>query len=244
MHRLVDEFRTDQFDSAHPALQAAFAHFAFVAVHPFSDGNGRVARALASVFTYRAASIPLMILSSDRSEYFEVLKEADGGQYQPFVDFVVRRCLDAMQLVNECALAADSPGMDQQLSNLNQAYTTGSGFSQEEIDGAGVALIKLAGEAFSKLIGIKKPELGKIELQSHPVYTGTQPREEGFRRPEAAEEVQIAGSSPVPLSAAATRIFDVLVPVDCGSDDDLRVVELVSYVVVHDLASAQREAFA
>jgi Fic family protein len=80
MHRLVDEFRTDQFDSAHPALQAAFAHFAFVAVHPFSDGNGRVARALASVFTYRAASIPLMILSSDRSEYFEVLKEVAPGK--------------------------------------------------------------------------------------------------------------------------------------------------------------------
>lgn len=30
------------FVKAHPVLQAAWAHFAFVAVHPFADGNGRV----------------------------------------------------------------------------------------------------------------------------------------------------------------------------------------------------------
>ncbi len=39
------------------------ALWAWSLFHPFADGNGRVARALASVFTYRAISMPIMILS-------------------------------------------------------------------------------------------------------------------------------------------------------------------------------------
>jgi Fic family protein len=38
---------------AHPAIAAAWIHVAIAAVHPFRDGNGRVARALASLAMYR-----------------------------------------------------------------------------------------------------------------------------------------------------------------------------------------------
>ncbi|MFZ5470108.1 MAG: Fic family protein [Myxococcota bacterium] len=37
----------------HPALAAAWIHIAVAAIHPFSDGNGRVARILASLAMYR-----------------------------------------------------------------------------------------------------------------------------------------------------------------------------------------------
>ncbi|MBI3648097.1 MAG: Fic family protein [Actinobacteria bacterium] len=53
MTRLVQELRSPAFTAAHPVLQAAYAHYFLVAVHPFADGNGRVARAMASVYTYR-----------------------------------------------------------------------------------------------------------------------------------------------------------------------------------------------
>ena len=45
MARLVAELRSDAFLTAHPVLQAAYAHYGLVAIHPFADGNGRVARA-------------------------------------------------------------------------------------------------------------------------------------------------------------------------------------------------------
>jgi len=56
MQRLCTELRRPEFEAAHPVWQASYAHYAFVSVHPFADGNGRVARALASVYTYRALS--------------------------------------------------------------------------------------------------------------------------------------------------------------------------------------------
>ena len=54
MARLVAELRSGAFLAAHPVVQAAYVHYGIVAIHAFADGNGRVARALASAFTYRA----------------------------------------------------------------------------------------------------------------------------------------------------------------------------------------------
>jgi Fic family protein len=87
MHRLVNELRTADFLVAHPVLQSSYAHYAFVSIHPFADGNGRVARAVASVFLYRARSIPLLMLVEHRPEYFTTLQAADRRAFQPFVDF-------------------------------------------------------------------------------------------------------------------------------------------------------------
>jgi Fic family protein len=46
----TERVRTEQ---AHPAVAAAWIHVAIAAIHPFSDGNGRTARILASLAMYR-----------------------------------------------------------------------------------------------------------------------------------------------------------------------------------------------
>jgi Fic family protein len=101
MHRLVKELQSETFLNTHPVLQASYAHYAFVLIHPFSDGNGRVARALASIYTYRDQSIPILILNEKREEYLNALAEADNGDFQPFVDFISERTLDSIQLFSE-----------------------------------------------------------------------------------------------------------------------------------------------
>lgn len=54
------------FASSHPVVQAAYVHHALAAVHPFAEGNGRVARALASVFLYRGVDVPLVVFSDQQ----------------------------------------------------------------------------------------------------------------------------------------------------------------------------------
>jgi Fic family protein len=73
MQRLVSEMRSDSFSSAHPVVQASYVHYGLVVIHPFADGNGRVARALASAFTYRAMSMPIVILSEHKTSYLDAL---------------------------------------------------------------------------------------------------------------------------------------------------------------------------
>ncbi|HKI00631.1 MAG TPA: Fic family protein [Thermoanaerobaculia bacterium] len=101
MHRLIDQIRTPEFEAAHPVLQASYCHYAFVVIHPFADGNGRVARALASTFFYRAQSIPLVIFSNQRLAYLEALQAADLGDSRAVISFFRDRGIDTMQFVVE-----------------------------------------------------------------------------------------------------------------------------------------------
>ncbi|MCU1398674.1 MAG: hypothetical protein JWN62_1783 [Acidimicrobiales bacterium] len=96
MHRLVAESRLAEFESAHPAVQAAYVHHALACVHPFADGNGRVARLLASIYLLRAASVPLVIYEDQKASYLTALRAADTDDDGAFVRFVVDRAIDAM----------------------------------------------------------------------------------------------------------------------------------------------------
>ena len=127
MERFISELEKPEFRAASPIIQASFVHYAFVAIHPFADGNGRVARALASVFTYRFASVPLLILNDERDRYFESLASADQGQSQAFVDFMGKAAKDAVELAwdnLETALAPQPEQIIDRFDELNRVDPT------------------------------------------------------------------------------------------------------------------------
>jgi Fic family protein len=127
MERFISELEKPNFRAANPIIQASFVHYAFVAIHPFADGNGRVARALASVFTYRFASVPLLILHDQRDRYFEALASADRGDAQAFVDFMGRAAKDAVELAwdnLETALAPQPEQIIDRFDELNRVDPT------------------------------------------------------------------------------------------------------------------------
>jgi fido (protein-threonine AMPylation protein) len=69
-----------------PEVAAAWIHYAYISIHPFEDGNGRIARLLASLVFVKANLVPLWIDGSDINAYFNALKLADQGNLQPLVD--------------------------------------------------------------------------------------------------------------------------------------------------------------
>ena len=101
MARLVDELQSVDFLAAHPVVQAAYAHYAYVRIHPFTDGNGRVARALASVYLYRNPGVPLVIFADQRDIYIDALEEADAGHASAFVQFIAQRVIDTVNMVTD-----------------------------------------------------------------------------------------------------------------------------------------------
>ena len=66
---LIDGFMTDfitWFEACttiDPILKAGIAHFWFITIHPFEDGNGRIARAIADMSLARADAIPFRFYS-------------------------------------------------------------------------------------------------------------------------------------------------------------------------------------
>ena len=69
-----------------PVLKAALAHFWFVTIHPFEDGNGRIARAIADMALARAdgSKDRFYSMSSqievERKEYYRQLEVAQRGE--------------------------------------------------------------------------------------------------------------------------------------------------------------------
>jgi Fic family protein len=73
-------------DTAHdPVIKAALAHLWFVTIHPFEDGNGRMARAIADMALSRSEQSPLRFYSMsarirlERSAYYDVLESTQKG---------------------------------------------------------------------------------------------------------------------------------------------------------------------
>ena len=69
-----------------PALvKAGLAHLWFVTVHPFDDGNGRMARAVGDLFLARADSSPQRFYSlsaqiqRERKDYYDILERTQKG---------------------------------------------------------------------------------------------------------------------------------------------------------------------
>ncbi|MBT3175363.1 MAG: Fic family protein [Desulfobacula sp.] len=72
----------DQLDGI---IRAGLAHIWFVTIHPFDDGNGRIARTLTDMLLARDENNPKRFYSlssqimAERNEYYEILKAAQAG---------------------------------------------------------------------------------------------------------------------------------------------------------------------
>ncbi len=137
MRRLVAELRTPDFEQAHPVLQAAYAHYALVVVHPFADLNGRAARALASTFLLQAQQVPLVIYADQRNEYLDTLGAADRCNYQLFVAFMFHCAIQAARLISSYLV----PPIGQQTVKLEEALTLLAEPSEQELWSLGGELL-------------------------------------------------------------------------------------------------------
>ena len=156
VRRLLEQTRTPGFEAAHPSLQAAYAHYAFVVIHPFADGNGRVARAIASNFLIKSCGVPLVIWSDQDDEYLDALRMADHGDYQAFVDFIFDRALDTIGDV----AGRMGPTLDKAVAGLRSLFQTQGGLSHSELEQVGVGIIGI-------LMNIVKDRIGSLSLPKH-----------------------------------------------------------------------------
>lgn len=83
MRRFIDWFNGDQ--RLDPVLKAAIGHLWFVTIHPFDDGNGRIARALTDLLLARAEGKAQRLYSmsaqimTERVQYYRILEQVQRG---------------------------------------------------------------------------------------------------------------------------------------------------------------------
>jgi len=82
----------------HPAKISADTHYKLVSIHPFVDGNGRVARLLMSLLLMQKGYPPALIRKEDRRRYINSIEKAQlGGKLNDYYELIleaVERSLD------------------------------------------------------------------------------------------------------------------------------------------------------
>lgn len=83
MKAFIDWFNGTQ--DADPVIKAAIAHLWFVTIHPFEDGNGRIARAIADMALARSENSSQRFYSmsaqirQERNSYYDILEATQKG---------------------------------------------------------------------------------------------------------------------------------------------------------------------
>ncbi|UOK41424.1 MULTISPECIES: Fic family protein [Flavobacterium] len=107
MQQFLGWMETDQ--GIDPVIKAAIAHLWFVTIHPFDDGNGRIARAIADLQLARADQSPQRFYSmsaqiqAERNKYYDILENTQKGDLDitPWLEWFLDCLMHAMAQTDE-----------------------------------------------------------------------------------------------------------------------------------------------
>jgi hypothetical protein len=102
----LDEYKDDD-----PIIVATWLHHRFTQIHPYQDGNGRVARAITTLVLLKARLLPLVIDRDLRAEYIKALELADQGDLSTLASIFAR--LERTAIMQALSVDADAE-MSQQ----------------------------------------------------------------------------------------------------------------------------------
>lgn len=94
------------YDDEDPVIVAAWLHHRFTQIHPYQDGNGRVARVLTTLILLRAQLLPLVIDRDLRIEYIGDLEQADRGDLSGLASLFAR--LERGAILQALSIDADA----------------------------------------------------------------------------------------------------------------------------------------
>ncbi len=171
--------------------------------------------------------MPIVILSEHKEAYLNAFEGADRGEYQWFVDFMLERSLDTIQLVGESMLGALSPTPDEGAAAINGLYVTKGGYSQDQVDNAGKLLLRSIQDEFKKAIA---RNVGvNLKGNSTPIMGLHSGPDSAHRLPVDGERgLNVEFESRVPAQAKVYRQFVIWLPTDADCDDDIQFILYLS----------------
>jgi Fic family protein len=161
MGRLVawvqQELRTP---TMHPSAFAAKLHLDFLQIHPFDDGNGRMARILMNLILMKLGYTPAIIKTETReTRYLPALRAAQNGEGTgQFEAIVAEEVLEALQLLLRAAKGEaleDLADIDRELALLNRQLKAKVGIEK--------------GKKYTDFNGVLMPGLQKLARALLPV---------------------------------------------------------------------------
>ena len=99
MSDLIDWYRDREASGKHPVIIAAAFHYRFVRIHPFDDGNGRMARLLMNLILTKHGYTVSIVQTDERERYLHALELADENEdLSQFIDYIASCCIYPMNV--------------------------------------------------------------------------------------------------------------------------------------------------
>jgi Fic family protein len=185
-------------DKVPAEVEAAWLHHVFTQIHPFQDGNGRIARLLATYVLLGNDYFPLTLVDTrDRVAYLDALEDADRGNLIPLIDLFVR--VQRRTFVRVLGIAGNlrqQSGIDQVISSARTAIEKRREVQRPELEQARRTAAQLHGNTVQLLSDVAaklSSEIGSISdfefIVDSEAYDG--PRSHYFRTQviEVAEQL-------------------------------------------------------
>lgn len=88
----------EKSEELHPVHLAAEFHYKFACIHPFDDGNGRVARLIMNYILLKHDYPMVIIKSEDKESYLTALQKADTGNVLAIIEYIEEQAIDSLKL--------------------------------------------------------------------------------------------------------------------------------------------------
>jgi Fic family protein len=108
MHDLLEWLRQAEAENkTHPLITACLFHYRFVRIHPFDDGNGRMARILMNFILMMHGYPPVIVPTTEKTAYLRALELADQEDIDRFVIYIGEKLIASQVLVLKAARGED-----------------------------------------------------------------------------------------------------------------------------------------
>ena len=128
MSDLIDWYRSTEHEGEHPIIVAATFHYRFVRIHPFDDGNGRMARLLMNMILIRHGYTVAMIQRESRDDYLNHLEKADRSEdLTEFINYIAICCEYSLTLHLKAARGEsieDADDIDKEIALFKKSLAT------------------------------------------------------------------------------------------------------------------------
>lgn len=132
MDDLMKWYKDQEEKKEHPLLIAAGFHYRFVRIHPFDDGNGRMARILMNLILMKHGYPPAIIRMTLREEYLQALETADKTEsLTEFITFIGESLAASLNLMLKAAKGEpfeDEDDLDKEISIFKAGIDTSKEF--------------------------------------------------------------------------------------------------------------------
>ena len=131
MTDLLDWYRAQEAASEHPVIIAATFHYRFVRIHPFDDGNGRMARLIMNLILIKHGYTVAIVQSDRKTRYLQELERADQTEDPTqFIEYIASSCTYALDLYLRAARGESIEGpedIDREIAVFKRSMTKSLG---------------------------------------------------------------------------------------------------------------------